>query len=229
MRMWALFSVLLVASGHGADVAAADWTILGARGFDGQALEYHDGEAPATPGEGWLALHLVEGEWRLTPAEVSTTRVFDPVLDAEGEKTGLRIDATPEDATIILRHPSLLPGTVSTPAIRFGIDAPVLAPDKPDVVIAFASKRYVLSARDGAAALSDGERSTTMPSIATGGADSDDRASVAWAGDLDRDGRLDLIIHQARYNSGGYCLYLSSATPDGDLVAEAGCHIGVGC
>lgn len=229
MRSWTLYSVLLVASGPGAGAAAEDWTILGARGFDGQALEYHDGEAPATPGEGWLALHLVEGEWRLTPAQVATQRVFDPVLDTEGEKTGLRIDATPEDATIVLRHPALSQGVVATPTMRFGIDAPVVAPGQPDVVIAFASKRYVLSARDGAAALSDGERSTMLTSVATGGADSDDRASVAWAGDLDRDGRLDLIIYQTRHNSGGYCLYLSSTATNGALVAEAGCHIGVGC
>jgi len=44
--------------------------------------------------------------------------------------------------------------------------------------------------------------------------------SVSWAGDIDRDGKLDLIIEKSRYNNSDTVLLLSSAANAGKHLLE---------
>lgn len=53
--------------------------------------DYHGDEAPTKPGIGWLALIPLGGVWRLEPALVRAKPVFDVVLDAKGQTTGIQI------------------------------------------------------------------------------------------------------------------------------------------
>jgi len=52
---------------------------------------------------------------------------------------------------------------------------------------------------------------------------------LLWAGDMDGDGRLDLLFDETGYNWTALRLFLSSAAKIGELVAEAGFHYSTGC
>ena len=59
---------------------------------------------------------------------------------------------------------------------------------------------------------------------------SDEMPKVIWSGDMDGDGKIDLLLQMSdHYNMSRICLYLSSLAPAGQLVALAGEHITVGC
>jgi hypothetical protein len=68
-----------------------------------------------------------------------------------------------------------------------------------------------------------------LSSIVVGGAESDDSASLLWAGNLDGDGQLDLLVSYRGSNNGGVCLFMSSKAPRAALVHRIACHGGVGC
>ena len=55
------------------------------------------------------------------------------------------------------------------------------------------------------------------------GAD-DNHERIVWAGDLDRDDRLDLIIVFTTYASSTTCLFLSSTAGPGEVLSQVGCH-----
>ena len=62
-------------------------------------------------------------------------------------------------------------------------------------------------------------------------ADRDDgHPALLWAGDLDGDGRLDLVLDESdHYNVTETTLYLSSTAAPGALVGRAGRHRTTGC
>ena len=52
---------------------------------------------------------------------------------------------------------------------------------------------------------------------------------LRWAGDLDRDGRLDLIFEPTRKNAGALCVWLSSRAGPGEPPGSAACWRTPGC
>ena len=55
--------------------------------------------------------------------------------------------------------------------------------------------------------------------------DSDrEEASLVWVGDLDKDGKIDLILESGTDKNATYCLYLSDAVRPGALVKKIGCQ-----
>ncbi|HXS72925.1 MAG TPA: hypothetical protein VN725_02695 [Rhodanobacteraceae bacterium] len=73
--------------------------------------------------------------------------------------------------------------------------------------VPFHSQHYRLRvAREGAIVLSQGHRTTVV-----GGGEGSDGGTLNWAGDLDHDGKLDLIVLVTREKNAEFCLYLSSA------------------
>lgn len=88
---------------------------------------------------------------------------------------------------------------------------------------------YVIEGRKAGIEVRTGGMRVVLPDLAAARPDSEDAASLLWAGDLDRDGRLDRLFSYSGYNRGGVCLYLSSGAPAGVPVRLAGCHGGVGC
>lgn len=192
--------------------------------------EYHGDEAPAKPGSGWLALTLNDGRWQLVPTEVRATRVFDAVLDAEGEKTGIRISSR-HQAIALLRVPGVRAGKVDTPNMRFNDNAASIAPGRP-LNMVFGENSYRLEASKSGVYLKKGAQRTRLPELAVSGggnAEEADAATLQWAGDLDGDGALDLIVGYSGYNRSGACLFLSSTAASGQLVGLVACHGGVGC
>ncbi|WP_232416292.1 hypothetical protein [Methyloversatilis universalis] len=222
MRTLLLSAVLLAATSVSAEPPVTDWRVL-------VPGEYHGDEAPARPGPGWLALVPVGGVWRLEPAIVRATRVHDPVLDAEGDRTGIALTSNRSDTLVLLRLPDLQPGKVDTPALKFSGGARLISLGEAPLKLQFRSDEYVIEGRKAGIEVRTGGMRVVLPDLAAARPDSEDAASLLWAGDLDRDGRLDLLFSYSGYNRGGVCLYLSSGAPAGVPVRLAGCHGGVGC
>lgn len=192
-------------------------------------MQYHGDEAPIHPGTGWFALIAVGGVWRLEPAIVRSKRVFDPVLDAEDQKTGLEISSNQEGTIALLRFDGIKGGKVDTPDMKFNNEEELYPKiGKPPLKISFKKIEYRLEAFPSGLHLKSGSKASSLSDTKFDGL-SDDFASLLWAGDLDRDGKLDLLISYNGDNWYSVCLYLSSGASEGGLVQPMGCHMGIGC
>lgn len=221
MRSLFILISLVFAIGARAQPAPDAWQLL-------IAGTYHDGEAPARPGTGWLALVSVGGVWRLEPAMVWSTRVYDGLLDAEGQKTGISITSNYADALALLRFPDIQSGKVDTPNLKFKDNPRPLTNTMP-LKLFFKGEDYAIEAKSADVFLRNGKTKTLLPGLTVRSPAGEDSASLLWAGDLDGDGKLDLLFAYTGYNNGGVCLYLSANAGEGALVRRAACHSGVGC
>jgi len=217
---WMLVALSADASAH---AQQPPWSLLIQSAQHG---DYHGDEAPARPGSGWLALVRVQSQWHLLATSVSAERVFDPVLDADGETTGLRIGSTHADAIALLRLPSLKPGMIAVSNLD---DARTPLAEAAPLAISFAGDEYVVEVTGDEVSLRKSLVRTRLDALTVGGPRSEDSANVLWAGDLDGDGALDLLVNAFGSNRSGTCLYLSGAATPGALVGLVACHSGVGC
>jgi hypothetical protein len=222
-RLVAFAFVALIGFAHAAD-KGEQWAFL----MEG---DYHGDEAPANPGKGWLALVIVDGRWHLVLTKVRAEPVYDAVLDEKGQKTGIRISSRHPKALALFRDPDLLAQKIDTPNLRFKGSSLDLSPDQP-LKVSFKGQHYQIVVVRSEIFLTNGSRRTKLPDLSV----SEDRESehsesarLLWAGDLDRDGSLDLLVSYSRYNASGTCLFLSSKAPKGNLVRQVACHGGVGC
>ncbi len=187
---------------------------------------YHGDEAPTKPGTGWLALVAVGGIWRLEPTVVKATRIVDEIVDEDGQKTGIKISSGYPNTLVLLRMPGIQAGKVDTPAIRFKDNPRELTTTTPATKISFKGEEYFVQVSRKRIYLKKGENKTQLFDLS---ADDENSASLLWAGDLDGDGKLDLLFLYGGQNSSGICLYLSKNAPQGALVKQAACHGGIGC
>jgi hypothetical protein len=197
--------------------AAADegcgFTILQPGGYESADQDDFD-FAP----KGWLALVVREQHWELVTAKVSL------------ENWEVRSSDQPK-AIAYLHDRRLLAGRAPTPDMKFSssgwsIATEDYAADAPHRIdIAFGEKRYQLhfAAKDANGmhhlVLSGDGASSVLD-------DDPDQVALVWAGDLDHDGRLDLITnvdHEDGKNA-ELCLYLSSAADKSRLVKQVGCQ-----
>jgi hypothetical protein len=212
---------------------------------------FHDGEAVARHGERWLALRVHEGDAGLRMARLRVKRVFDVVADAEGEATGHEIDSDVDDVVAYLRGPGLHTGNVVAATIEDQGDAGQIAQ-----TLSLGDRRYRISTRcepdkvsEGVFAcaidlieidLIEGERRQRLVEMSgqsfdrSGGGrlqlGDDASPHVIFAGDLDRDGRLDLIFDTSdHYNLSHPVLFLSGAAEGDELLHAVAEHDAVGC
>lgn len=192
--------------------------------------EYHGDEAPAAPGMDWLALAVVDGVWRLVPAGVTAERVHDPVLDGQDDaKTGIRIASDRADALVLLRVAGVRSGKVDTPDMRFRGHPRSLQAGRP-ISIGFGTAPYQLEVDETGVFLRKADARTRLEGIVVAATpDDEDAAELVWAGDLDRDGGVDVLVRYRGANWEGMCLFLSGGSAPGTLVRRVACHQGVGC
>lgn len=174
---------------------------------------FHGEEMPYATGERFLA--LTEGGV-LVPVTIDVEIEEDPIVDNPGERTGKRVSVAGFEELFLVRGRNLHPGKVTPAQPDF---AELLIPvSKP--VFVLGSHEYQLSyrcrAEECTLVLASGELSQDLETVA-----GDDVAHhVSFAGDLDHDGRLDLIVDLSRhYNESRPTLWLSSAAKEGQLVA----------
>lgn len=205
---------------------------------------FHGDEVPARDGERWLALVVTGGKAKLATATLTVESVNDPVLDGPDDKTGRSVSAPGVAALVFLRGIAALKAG-DVPAVV--TEATALDPGAPlELRHADATLRIVTRCADSGdentgircdVTLEDG--GVAQPLLSTYGMreEGSDRLifgdavpAVLFAGDLDNDGRIDLLIDTTdHYNLSRPTLFLSSAAKKGQHVAEVAQQSITGC
>lgn len=205
---------------------------------------FHQGEAVARHGERWFALRVRADDARLDTTRLRVNTVFDELLDAEGQATGSEVGSDKADVLTYLRGTGLHAGPVVQALIEdtagdSGLVAQTLTLG--DKAYRLATRCEVAVAEGGfmcGIMLIEGERSQTLvrmtaqsvegrPGLMLG---SDASPHLIFAGDLDRDGKLDLIFDTTdHYNLSRPVLFLSGAAEGDELLHAVAEHSAVGC
>jgi len=208
--------------------------------------DYHGDEISARDGDTWFALVQDEhGSTLLQPRSVAIEAVNDPVLDDETGASRKRVGAAHDDVLFYLRDlPGAASGTVATAYSANGDPLSLAGLDHAFHLFGQGAGRLWMSCSEGndvrecALQLSRGSRDqvlgTWSASTAAGESQlmlgSDAWPHLRWAGDVDRDGQLDLLIDMTdHYNVSAPTLFLSSQAKDGELVGAAAVLRSVGC
>ena len=200
--------------------------------------EFHGEEVSASDGEKWLALVQDERGTLLLPAAIRVERIEDPLLDfGTDEITGKRISASGLPSAVLLLRGgrSLSPGPLTSASLTDAASGDYDPYSDSELTLGLGSRVYTLAIRhlrqpdDSVVAqlsLSTREVTQTLmvdPSGELG-------LWLLWAGDLDRDGALDLYLDlSTHYNLSIPTLLLSSEAKDGELVGKAASFTGAGC
>lgn len=215
--------------------------------------QFHGDEPVARDGETWLALRASADSASLTSTRLRVQATEDPILDEPGQTSGRRVssalepDPDAEGAQVVayLRGSGLAAGAVRPARIlERSQDG---APPSYRIDLAGQDHRIRTQCRPkrGSQAYA---RDCTVVLIASGGAEQvlmrvdgrregdvtllgdDASPGLLFAGDLDRDGRLDLIFDVSNhYNVSRPTLFLSSQARDGELLHAASSYESVGC
>lgn len=226
MRRFAAIALLLFAS----TVSAADPAALLLPGA------YRAGESGATPGQHWFALVVDEERSALVDTLVTVESAADPVFgDAPGERVAVPALAT-EPLALLRGLPLLRTGDVVTVLA----EPKDLARDLPLMMFLNSAEAYRLTL-DCGPLKGDRARERCTLGFARGGQrqalarfegsrgeagqrvlGTDAAPALLWAGDVDRDGRLDLLLDLSdHYDLGATSLLLSTAAGPGEIVGRA--------
>ncbi|WP_412024187.1 hypothetical protein [Burkholderia cepacia] len=173
------------------------------------------GEAGDHSGAGWLGLVPDGNHWKLAPARVR----FEPV-QPEGDIVDIKSDL--KKAVALFRCRSLRPGKVDAANLTFPKDGRAIESGAKPLRFGFHGHRYELrhTASGAVIAEGDGKRSVLHD---FGGSTPPFRASLIWAGDLDRDGRPDFLMEFESDLGASFCLFASGRATANELVGPASC------
>jgi hypothetical protein len=197
---------------------------------------YHGDEIKATGGAGWLGLYQTDGGFELRKVSLNISMANDPVIDEQSDqKSGKLISVVPESKqkNIILIKPqkpiALKEGRVDGTLFDAGT---VIYPGQSRIVKL--GQNYYSLVGAGEAVLEPGFSEPMIKNYSLNlffkdvsqlifsekeKLGHDGRPQVIWAGDLDRDGKLDLLLNLTRhYNETRLVLMLSSAKKTGRLL-----------
>jgi hypothetical protein len=191
--------------------------------------EWHGAEVRANDWERWLGVTLMwQGGWELREYIVRVEPVTDPVVDEAGEMTGKRVRVTEggEPSFLLRGIDGLAPGQILTAS-----DIPTEITREQALRLTLPNGAGLELSLDCRNPIFDAEGLAACP-LVTG--DNEGRQTIAtitlyrpapekveftaerppqllWAGDLDRDGRLDLLIDLSNhYNASSPTLFLSA-------------------
>ncbi len=215
LATWPLALATALAPGL-ARAADGEWHLVA---YINPELPFNAREVPLHPAPGGFALAVVNGLWNLVPATLAA-KVTD--TDGKGHPQSVAITASPADALAYVRLPGLAEGKVDTPDMRFkGVERDLTAAAVP---VPFKGTAYRFEAQAKAVWLTDGKQRQKIDDIALAGGDDDAPGlALVWAGDLDRDGKLDVITALTGGDGATMCLWLSSKAAAGQLVGKAAC------
>ncbi len=194
--------------------------------------------------EKWFGLFQGKTGFYLAETKLKTERINDVVVDAVDQKTGWKVQTVNKDTSIILigrlsflaRHNvkrALLPKDRIFPGdtmrIKYlGIEYSLYATggkrrlvDNPEDFLVWNYKLYLTTTIKG----------QIQKSLLVAQPNFDDQMiNVIFAGDIDGDGILDLVIDTSRhYNATSPTIYLSRPAEKGEIVKPVGGHTSVGC
>ena len=201
---------------------------------------FHGDEVSAESGEVWLGLYSTPDGYALIPSGITVETVYDPFVDNAGERTGKVVSV--EGQT----RPLFLVKGLNIPKRKFiktlSVEGAILSPGKYlDLRLDGKSEYHLTAYGEGeigpngftslenySVELSKGRLSQELVAYSsTNGA----IPTLLWAGDLDGDGQLDLVInatpHYTVYSAP--MLFLSSMARDGNLVRKVAVFVATGC
>ncbi|HVE72550.1 MAG TPA: hypothetical protein VNI54_14390 [Thermoanaerobaculia bacterium] len=190
---------------------------------------YHGDEMPYRNGEQFLAF---TPECVLVPVKIQVKREHDEIVDNDGEITGKHV-ALPgfEDYTFILRGKNLHPGKVTTAKPDYVELQPNF--EKVAITLGSTSSHIYYRCRKTSCALLLETNGVTQELVSVEANQEmllELAHTVNFAGDLDHDGRLDLIVNASRHwNETRPTLFLSTAAKEGQLVGETASLSMTGC
>jgi hypothetical protein len=196
-----------------------------------QTGTFHGDEITARTGEQWLGL-VPRGDgfvWR--QLGVTVRAVEDPLLDTAGEKTGKEVAVAGGSPVILVRGFKAPAGGRVVTAMARPEGLPLAGGKALELTCRGCGPAYALRLESAAPA--------RLMLQSSGGAQilyewpdgfSDQHCELIWAGDLDGDGRLDLVMNlSGHYNVSETTLFLSSTRQQGKLVRKAAVFRVVGC
>lgn len=194
---------------------------------------FHGDEVWAQDGELWYGLFAEDGSFEIRGVELEITRVFDPVLDTDGDgdETGKQVSTSAGGEPVVLlwsSEPVFVRGTVVTACDGTGN----LLPDTMiDLSAPGLAHWWLLVNREGVALCNGDVEQPLSPVYPEASEYEENYVRIVWAGDLDGDGRVDLVIDNVpHYNIyKGLELYLSSEAGPGELVKMVAVFTAVGC
>ena len=201
---------------------------------------FHGDEVSAKSGEIWLGLYSTPDGYALIPSRITVETVYDPIVDNAGEQTGKVVSVKGQTPPLFL-----IKGlhTLKEEFIRtLSAEQTILSPGKSlDLGLDSKNEYYLTAYGEGeigangftslenySLELSKGRFSQELLTYSsTNGA----IPTLLWAGDLDGDSQLDLVInatpHYTVYSAP--MLFLSSMAKDGNLVQKVAIFIATGC
>ncbi|MCC7531413.1 MAG: hypothetical protein IT342_23120 [Candidatus Melainabacteria bacterium] len=219
-----LFCILVASSAIAADII--------------EVTVYHNGELNSTTGKTWLGLFPAKGgQFELREAKVSVSLVNDPIADnSPKEKTGRKVTVagTAEPLVVIAGVSALKPGKVVTSTVnmkeRFDVGEKLklnVGTRESTFTVTGVKKNaewrigYKVVLESGGIKQTIYEREQVADSSFP---------SLLWAGDLDGDQKIDLIMDTTdNYNVRNLTLFLSSKAKPGKLVEQVATHMSTGC
>lgn len=184
---------------------------------------FHGEEVSAVNGEEWLGLYSTPDGFSLEAVSLVVESVHDPVLDRNGETSGIRVSAPHGKPVLFLRSEGnvFIPGPVS-PVL---METELLSNGD---YFQLTDSEYLIVEGDSLAYSKDGlsQNICSVYENLYG-----EGASIFWAGDLDGDGLNDLIVNDcAHYNIFiNYRVFLSTFAPEGELLGEVAEFMAIGC
>ncbi len=232
------------------------WTVLVALGFaaGGQAVppveilrtgSFHGDEVRADAAGPWFALVSEADGASLLAVRVKVVSEHDAIVDGAREKTGKRVETSPRvDAVALLRglrslKAGRLPTAIGERNFQRGDGVNVHLGDRAyQVSFECAAGREIEGQSTCEVKLASGSagqslftyRSTFLFDDEWHTSGTLDTPMIVWAGDLDGDGRLDILLNTSdNDNVGEMRLYLSSRADAAHLVSEVARFTHVGC
>lgn len=200
--------------------------------------QYHGDEiaAPFGVAKGWLALIVSDHHTDLVPSSPKVVRVFDPVIDEESVKSsysGKLVEESKHDPLLLIKASWLKSGQIAQAKLTNNGQGFAWNDQQFKLLHVCgkaSSKESLLPCK---VELSDGKgRQFIIETAEPNEAYTDEFANtvkIIWAGDIDRDGKPDFILHNTHYNGENIQLYLSSKADKTHFVESVARAYRVGC
>lgn len=205
-----------------------------AQGRLAQVGRWHGEEVQVRAGDTMLGLFSQGRRAALAPVTVEARSVFDPIVDSDGRFTGVEVDVDRPDTPVLLIAgvPGLQPGPAST-----WIEGVDLVPgqqwDLGNAVLEAHADQEGRGTKGGEWTVyrlelvsAQGRQQLVEHIDVWSGA----VPRLEWAGDLDGDGQVDVLVDLSGHaNVSQLTLFLSSVAEDGDAVGQVAEWVTTGC